>query len=351
MKFLGWMRHKFRENNKAPWKDVITGNNCFRLSTHSSLADTASYAESGYNTEFMRQLNKFQESSFPESSDNTEENLEDEMISQLFHGFLAIGTLGGEPAVDEPGTPTFGMSLENPIEEKAEVTQNDLNFISDELEKFFEAEAEGHDQPSARNSNANTIASTIKPLEGENAKEDIKTTIFPLQGYLFGSSIELPKTKIGATKEKASLGELFQRTNIQENSEFKCENKLMQTNPAHRSAKNPMKKLLKTIHSSSRFSTGGKTDSPSTKKKFQKIIQIFHRKVHPENSITEREINGKMKTAESTEPDYLGLISEKGNSSNVMSKRQIQCEIKGSDSARNGEHWIKTDAEYFVLEL
>lgn len=204
---------------------------------------------------------------------NTEENFKDERNSDFFDGFLAIGTLGGETLLDEPGTPTFGMSFEDPALDDADVTENDLKLISNELEKFLEAEAkEEHHQPSGRNSDTNTIASTIEAIEGLDAEEDNQPMKFPLQEYLFGSLNDFPETMIAGRKERASLGELFQITEVQDkHSENKYGKKKKQTSSAHKSAKHLVKKVLKKIHPSSRSSDSGKTEVDSPKKKFQKV--------------------------------------------------------------------------------
>lgn len=139
------------------------------------------------------------------------------------------------------------MSSGDPPTDNAEVTENDLKLISNELEKFLEAEAkEGHDQPSGRNSDANTIASTIAAAEGVDVEEDNQPMKFPLQEYFFRSQIELSETKVAGKKGRASLGE--------------------------KSAKNLVKKVLKKLHLSSRSPDGGKTEVASTKKKLQKVI-------------------------------------------------------------------------------
>ncbi|XP_010453523.1 PREDICTED: protein LAZY 1 isoform X2 [Camelina sativa] len=357
MKFWGWMHHKFRENSKEPLKDSTTGNSYSILSSHPSLDSQDVYpaacAGSRYNTGFRKQVNLFQESSFAGPMENIEEHLKDERNSDFFDGFLAIGTLGGETLHDEPATPTFGMSFEDPALDNADVTENDLKLISNELEKFLEAEAkEGHHQPSGRNSDTNTIASTIEAIEGLDAEEDNQPMKFPLQEYLFGSLNEFPETKIAGKKERASLGELFQITEGQDkHSENTYGKKKKQTSSAHKSAKHLVKKVLKKIHPSSRSSVSGKTEVDSPKKKFQKMVQVFHKKVHPEDSIMESETYSSMENPKNSKGNSIDLTFEKVNPCHEASKRCIQYEVRSSRSAKNGEHWIKTDEDYFVLEL
>ncbi|KAG7602195.1 hypothetical protein ISN45_At05g012880 [Arabidopsis thaliana x Arabidopsis arenosa] len=323
------MHHKFRENSKEPLKDASTGNSYSILSAHPSLDSQEVYptacAGSRYNTGFRKQVNLFQESSFAGPKQYTEEDFKDERNSDFFDGFLAIGTLGGETLLDEqPATPTFGMSFEDPAIDDADVTENDLKLISNELDKFLEAEAkEGHHQPSGRNSDTNTIASTIEAIEG-----------------------------IAGKKDRASLGELFQITEVQDKqSENIYGKKKKQPNSAHKSAKHLVKKVLKKIHPSSRGSVSGKPEVDSTKKKFQKMVQVFHRKVHPEESIMETKIYSSVANPKSSKANSIDLTFEKVNHCHEASKRCIQYELRSSRSAKNGEHWIKTDEDYFVLEL
>ncbi|KFK25639.1 hypothetical protein AALP_AA8G140900 [Arabis alpina] len=356
MKFWGWMHHKFRENSKEPLKEATPGNSYFILSPHQSLDNQDMYptacAVPRYSTGVRNQQNLFQDRSFAGPMENAEENFKDHRNSDFFHGFLAIGTLGGETFLDEPATPTFGISSGDPETDYADMTENDLKLISNELEKFLEAEAkEGHNQTSGRNSDTNTIASTIEAIEGLDAEEDSQPMKFPLQEYLFGSLIEFPETKIAGKKERASLGELFQTPEMQDtHSETTYGKKKNQTSSTHKSAKHLVKKVLKKLHPSSRSSASGKPEMASTKKKFQKMVQVFNRKVHPEDSMMESKYSS-MENSKYSDASSIGLMSEKVNPCNETSKRWIQYELRSSRSASNGGHWIKTDEDYFVLEL
>ncbi|CAH8328084.1 unnamed protein product [Eruca vesicaria subsp. sativa] len=355
MKFWGWMHHKLRDNSKELLKDATTGNSHFPLSAHPSLDSQDVYggASAGprYSTGISKQFNLFQESSFAVPRESTE--TKETRNSDYFHGFLAIGTLGGETFLDEPGTPTFGMSSGDQATDNAEVTENDLKLISNELEKFLEAEAkEGHDQPSGRNSDTNTIASTIEAAEGEDAVEDNQPMKFPLQDYLFGSQIELSETKVAGKKERASLGELFQATEMQDkHSENKYEEKKKQTSSTHKSAKRFVKKILKKLHPSSNSPDTGKTEVLSTKKKFQKMAQVFHRKVYPEDSRMETKVYSSMTERKNSKANSTGIMYKKVSPCHKTSKRWVQYELKNSHSSGNGEHWIRTDEDYLVLEL
>lgn len=195
-------------------------------------------------------------------------------VSELFHGFLTIGTLGSDdPTITLPSTPTFSISVENITEKETEVTENDLKLINDELEKVLGAE-DGCNDSSGRNSlvstgrssHCSTITLSGKPFEGTEPSWNEATTC-PLQGYLFGSAIELPDTTVVKKEHRTSLGELFQRTKIEEeNSASKWEKgEKAADKETDRSAKHLMKKILKKklVHASSRTSTtltGGNVD-------------------------------------------------------------------------------------------
>ncbi|XP_039035542.1 protein LAZY 1-like isoform X2 [Hibiscus syriacus] len=339
MKLLGWMLHKLRPTNIEPFKDFTIGNYCACLSENSF-------------TEF--------------EAKGVEDDIGDEtsaVISRLFHGFLTIGTLGSEPIMSEPITPTFATPLENISEEKTEVTENHLKLINDELEKFLEAQAEEHgsNESSRRNSQVSTITLSGKPVQGTNSQDHGKTITCPLQGYLFGSSIDLAETRFEVKKEKASLAELFHRTKIEEESPTeKCANEEMKNKQNNKPVKHLIKKVLKKIHASSvsSISSAKESNSAATNKKLQKVIKLFHRKVHPESSIADREskmLHGK-KTNNAPYSDNKWFPRGLSSTARPQDYKTIselpKYELAGLHAATaNGEHWIKTDADYLVLEL
>ncbi|XP_028060034.1 protein LAZY 1-like isoform X3 [Camellia sinensis] len=315
-KLLGWMHRKFRANE--PLKDFSVGNSCTCLSGKPSLDDQQYYPKSNFGTKSLGKAqrdNHLQKSLFSLEAARVEaDDFEEESsvaISKLFHGFLTIGTLGSDPVITDPSTPTFATSVENITEKETEVTENELKLINDELEKVIGAEGDGCNDSSGRNSHVSTgrnsyvstgrsshgstITLSEKPLEGTETNGN-GTTICPLQGYLFGSAIELPETTTVVKQEhRTSLGELFQRTKIaEENYVAKSERGEKRTeNETDKSVIHLMKKMLKKrmVHGSSRScttSTGGNVDSASSETKLHKILHMFHRKVHPESSTAVR---------------------------------------------------------------
>ncbi|KDP26836.1 hypothetical protein JCGZ_17994 [Jatropha curcas] len=390
MKLLGWMHRKFRQNSSEQLKDFAIGHACNCLIGQPSLDDQQYYPKPNYGTRQFKQAQKdhIRKSFAGLEAARTEEEDEDDYeeessaaISELFHGFLAIGTLGSDPVNTDPSTPTFAISVENITEKETEVTENELKLINDELEKVLGAEARedccndssGRSSyvSAGRSSHGSTITLSGKPMEGQDTNAN-GTAICPLQGYLFGSAIELSETTTMAKKEhRTSLGELFQRTKMaEENSGSKCErDEKRMEKEADKSSVPLMKKMLKKkmLHASSRSSAagGGTVDSASTETKLQKILHMFHRKVHPESSTAPRKADKPPKNENKKNgnngghmvPDEeITIIPPK-----ALSKRSIrryksqsnppQFTLSSSDSSGSREYWIKTDADYLVLEL
>ncbi|KAM6573145.1 hypothetical protein CsatA_017225 [Cannabis sativa] len=407
MKVLDWVHQKFRHNSIKPFKELTIGNPCIRLSAQTSLDDQDSYTKQNFGSKdgfaSLKRPKQEEESYFSQYKASTEEETST-TISELFHGFLSIGTLGSEANINEPETPTFATpALENiadtptfatPLENIAEgrvlkVTENDLKIINYELEKFLEAESkeEVFDESSARMSSVSTITLGGKQLEGVEDEDYWKTMVCPLQGYLFGSSIELPETREELKKEKASLAELFHRTKITENCTEKYVSEEIPDKHKHKSAAHFMKKMIKKLHLSSKISLhsacgdlpdsvsakkeiGNATDSVSSKKKLHKVMRMFHRKIHPENSADAREFIRSKCNPKITpnEGGYThGNLVQKGGDNRGYrrgppSMRETQSRMNKLNSSQQsslscnnvrgkGEHWINIDDDYLVLEL
>lgn len=274
----------------------VSGHSCNCLSGQSALDDQQNYQKPNHGTKHFRQAQRDQNlrKSFAgleaaKVGDDDYEEESSDAISDLFHGFLAIGTLGSEQVVTDPSTPTFAISVENITEKEDEVTENELKLINDELEKVLGAETKDDacNDSSGRNSHVSTgrsshgsiITLSGKPMEVSESNGNGSTAICPLQGYLFGSAIELSETTTVAKKEhRTSLGELFQRSKLaEENSAPKCERDDKRAErEADKSAMNLMKKKLKKrmLLASSRNSTSlsaAPVDSASAETKLHKV--------------------------------------------------------------------------------
>ncbi|KAM5582041.1 protein LAZY 1 [Rosa sericea] len=386
MKLLQWVHQKFQHSSIEPLKDLSIGNPCICLSAQPSDDDQDAYTKPTiryrYGSTFLKPPRKDQKKSFSESEDRREEETS-VIVSELFHGFLTIGTLGSETSANEPATPTFATPLENLTEKKTEVTENDLKLINYELERFLEAETR-EDPSSARGSHVSSI--TISGMQMEDSEDEeycAATMVCPLQGYLLGSSVELPEMRTEAKKEKASLQELFDRTKVTEKFERSEEKDPKQK---RKSAMGSMKNIIKKLYASSKSSTstsghpndpvsimkklGEASDSVSTKKKPHKVLRMFQRRIHPEGSIAEKEFIKSKKYKDKSNSSNIGgcnrnLIlmgaenrrlphESKFKEGTKQCKKYMdwpQYRLNGSDLRRNEEHWIKTDADYLVLEL
>lgn len=370
MKLLGWMHNKFWQSGIESVKDFTIANPCMCLSLQTPVDDEDIYMKPGFSCRTVQPHRQdYGQSSFGVSANNVLEKCgELSNSSDIFHGFLTIGTLGSEPA-----TPTFSLAFENMIELPDEVTEDDLKLINYELEKFLEAETKEDccDQSPGRTSHASIITLAGKHTEVTEDENDGKTLTCPLQGYLFGSTIELPDKMIDMRKEKLSSPELFQGTiTANESSKLSIETKEVLVKHSNKSALSFVKKMLKKLRTSSHGSSTYESGDPySTKKKLQKVLRRFHRKIHPETSTVTDECQKSQKYI------FKNASFDNFNNGRVMNGAEDQityCQefipkeemcywktnlglplygVETNVSSANRGHWIKTDAEYLVLEL
>ncbi|KAL2559961.1 hypothetical protein Fot_04700 [Forsythia ovata] len=389
MKLLGWMHRKFRQNNNETLKEFSIGNSCTCLTGQPSLDDLNCYPKTNYCGKPLSKLerdNHTRNSFSSLGAERVEEDYLEEdssaVLNELFHGFLAIGTLGTEPVIADPATPTFSISVDHIAEKETEVTENELKIINDELEKVLGAEArdESCNVSSGRNSHVSagrsshcsTITLGGKPIEGAESNGN-GTIIGPLQSYLFGSAIGFPEPVPQAKKEhRMSLGELFQKTKLEENSGTKCDRgEKRAEKETDKSAVYLMKKMLKKkmLHASSRSPTTGSEgtiDSASAETRLHKILQKFHRKVHPESSTVAQKSRKLTNNEMKTNITYVGARNSGGLLSTfeditiypeqTVSKESIgsfksQCNpyqftLSSGDLSGSRECWVKTDADY-----
>ncbi|XP_024994957.1 protein LAZY 1-like [Cynara cardunculus var. scolymus] len=369
MKLLDWMNRKFR--NGEPLKEFSTGNPCTCLMGQPSLDDFEYYPKSNYYAKpssKARETNHRKSFACLEAVRGDDESMEDASaaLSVLFHGFLAIGTLGTDPVTSDPATPTFSTSVEYIMEKETEATENELQFINDELEKVLGGEGREDDSSGrnshvsiGRSSHGSTITLSGKPLEA--ADNENGAVACPLQGYLFGSAIELTETTTGKKEHRTSLGELFQKTKLaEENTGPKCNRvEKQKEKETDKSAVHLMKKILK-----GRKASGGTIDTASADKK-HKILQMFQRKVHPERTKSQNQSkyaangtyvneDGYKKRNQMLSGEDITTFSESEiskKSANNTRSNMPQATCGASDSNGNRECWIKSDAEYLVLEL
>ncbi|OWM71417.1 hypothetical protein CDL15_Pgr005604 [Punica granatum] len=263
------MHRKLRDNTIEPLKDLSIGSYCTCLSAQQLQEEQDSHIKPDLGSRYGSRHAKQEYYETPLDAQETSAEIPD-----LFHGFLAIGTLGSSeaPTITDPPTPTFPVSLDD-ITEKInnEVTADDLKLINEELEKFIEAESE---EEAYNGTSRNSYVSVITLIE---------TPACPLQGYLFGSTVELPEMRaVDKRNKKVSLGQLFEETKQEDWVHMeKPETGNMQGKAVGKSSKGLVKKVLKKLSASSSRSSddgsfGGDGDNPAiAKKRFQKVGNLL----------------------------------------------------------------------------
>ncbi|KAF5204300.1 Lazy-like protein [Thalictrum thalictroides] len=353
MKLLGWMHRKLKQSStgEVPFKELGIG--------QPSLDDQEYYQKYYYGPRPSKSQkeNLLRKSSFNGRSGESEEyyleeEYSDDVESDYFNGLLTIGTLGSDTIMMEPGTPTFPFTGETVTDN---VTENDLRLINEELEKVLAADVKDDKwtDSSGRTSHVSTI--TLSATDGIG---NVTAAVCPLQGYLFGA----PEHTVVKKENRTSLGELLQKTKLGEEIGEKEEKRGEKEGENHKSAK---KKLIRKI-------LGSSADSVSAEKKLTKILQMFHKKVHPEGVVTTKKSSKLNKTDSRNNiqhggggyasGDYMLPDEDITTSHKVSVSKDFLPRFKSnsnpphyaidrSDSNVNREYWIKTDADYLVLEL
>ncbi|KAK4426041.1 protein LAZY 1 [Sesamum alatum] len=342
MKLLGWMHRKLKHNTTDhPIKtSTLAGNLSACVSVETQSDEQNYYTEPTYKTFSHPNIKRKRCSNIFEAS-----FLQEEESFEPFE-FLSIGTFGMEMELlnTDPPTPTLPT---------IEITENDLNLINYELEKFLEAEetAEVENDTSGRSSQASIITlSYIKPIEAAGTQGHVHMVACPLQSYLFAASVEVANNtdKEVAKKERTSLEDLFKRNNIVHDDPpvTKCEgpqHKARTRNVAHF-----MKKVVNKFHSSSTNDTA--SGNKAIKEKLSKsLVKMFHKKVYPEE-MSEKQF---IKLAKGKKKNNGSNKTEESGSKKSKKKKTKLCwnGICRGASPVDGGHWIKTDSDYLVLEL
>ncbi|GAA0156176.1 hypothetical protein LIER_13729 [Lithospermum erythrorhizon] len=331
-KVLGWLHNKFKHNGTASLKTSTESRSCFAcLRKHEVELEN-------FPTEIKLE--------------NEEDIKNDGLVSELFLGFLAIGTLGGELLNTETPTPTIPSIFEDTTNEEQKITENELKLISSKLEALFDGEQEETaNKTSARSSHASVITLSNYQTEDTNTEDQRHIPTCALLKYLFGSSLELKEAEMPIKKKNNSLGDLFKRNKGHSHREEIQE-------PSKKQAKKRdttvfLKKMLKKIHSVSvttKTPPGDASHGSLPIRKLPKVFKLVPRKVHPEGSMARKGLTkscNKRFEESFCKSDYQSANQEMViNSTEIFSRR-----VKIDPPTANREHWIKTDTEFLVLEL
>lgn len=383
MQLLSWMHRKLQKDATSSLQTLAVGSSCTCLLLKPSANNQGDYTTPG-NDSIQRWQPKQQcQHRLKELNVENTEVFNEKQSTEIFPGFLTIGTLSVEPISEAP-TPTFDLPHQVTNESGMAEMTYDLKLINEALEKFLkvEAEKEGNTESSRKNSDASTITLSQEVPEDVTDHNSVKKQVYPLQGYLLGSSNDHLETKPKGKKEKASFYKLFKKSTILDRSSIKeTEGTHNQAPKEIKSSDHLMNKILQPTQTSPNISkslTDHAAESYPTMRKLNKINQLFHKKVHPEISkavtaakepMFSKNKNNTLKSSASYVDTELG--SERGKIScwGTLKKGKKHCSktdmilpqdaitkkykdpLEDTSGGAGREHWINTDEEYFVLEL
>uniref|UniRef100_A0A803KWL4 Protein LAZY 1-like n=1 Tax=Chenopodium quinoa TaxID=63459 RepID=A0A803KWL4_CHEQI len=347
MKLLSWMHRKFQKDATSSLQTLVVGSTCTCLLLKPSANNHGEY-KTPSNDSIQRWQSRQQcQHHLKEINDENTEEFSENQSPDIFPGFLTIGTLSVE-SISEAPTPTFDLPHQVANESGMAEMRYDLKLINEELEKFLkvEAEKEGNTDLSRKNSEASTITLSAEVKEDENDHNSVKMS----------SIKEADKSQKQAAKGIKSSDNLI--------------NKILHT--------------AQISHKISNFFSGHAAESFPTTRKLNKINQLFHKKVHPENSKAAYAVKDpkvskykyKHKTPNSSNirvDSELGSERSKIRCWGTLKRGKRHCSktdmklprdaitgkyldlpqryTNGESGDADKEHWINTDEEYFVLEL
>ncbi|OEL31219.1 hypothetical protein BAE44_0007759 [Dichanthelium oligosanthes] len=303
-------------------------------------------------------------------SDDNDENVDEEEDVDVDGAVTPTFTYPPPPT--EAAVVEKAVAAVEAIAEKDDdtTTEDDLMVVSAELEKVL----------GGRNSGTASdlvVSARVSFAMGVDC---------PLQGFLFGSPVSDAESRLEQPRDsnggrRTSLGELFMRTRFAdekvalvaveegEDGGDGAAGGEREDGKAGKGGGGGGYKTTKKRKVKAGKLAGGEGAPASaavTKSKFQKILQIFHRKVYPESTALARSLTKKSRKrgssgADEPEPASPKLRCRKeqrapgfGCCANRASFGGAASPIDDDDDELNGSksgHWIKTDAEYLVLEL
>ncbi|KAJ0230537.1 hypothetical protein HA466_0306450 [Hirschfeldia incana] len=229
----------------------------------------------------------------------------------VFSGFLTIGTLGREPE-----TPRFTSVAE----EDVTGAQRDIaKLLTKKLDKLLEEYPED---------------SSSKQFERSNAAGDRESDdVCPSQGGY--DCIEFTERSKEEKKREGLLTSLFKR---RKTLEGEC------NSTEKHGTGDLMKRVIDKLHrSSSKTIKEDNDDYMHKKKDIRKNVQIFRSKVHPVLCAPVRD--------DDKETDDSRSCTNRSNLKDPPLNGGFLVSSSISEANRKREKWIKTDAEYLVLEF
>ncbi|TVU25389.1 hypothetical protein EJB05_27884 [Eragrostis curvula] len=388
MKLLGWMHRKLRQNNNDVFKEFsnVAGGTCncitglaspdpvtFLTSANEYFADDASPPDAStglftFGGSGLLTIGTLGIAAVAATGDDEDEYDCDAVNVDADYNNDATGD--EEDEVDDgAATPTFTYPPPPPppqpeaaAVEKAVVaveaiaekdddttTEDDLMVVSAELEKVL----------GGRNSGAagDLVAS---------ARASFATGVdCPLQGFLFGSPVSDAESRqerrdsVGGGR-RTSLGELFMRTRfadekvalvaVEEGEDGKA------GGDREEAGYGGGGKMMKRKVKDEKLAGGDGAPASASKSKFQKILQIFHRKVYPESTALSRSLTKKSHKRWSTDGELtaspklqcrkeprlpgFGCCANRASFGGGASP-----DVDGEHNASKSGHWIRTDAD------
>ncbi|PKA57834.1 hypothetical protein AXF42_Ash015212 [Apostasia shenzhenica] len=328
MKLLSWMQRKFWQNSGDPTNNFGKEPTCNCLSVGPPPGDRRHHLTPAVPAP---------EKGLPRMSGTM-----DHQPSVLFDGLLSIGTFGSpifEVMIEEAKSAAAEKAAEKKVEE---ATGRDLLVMTAELQKVVAAEAEKGTEESR------------------------------LQGFLFGSPVSTGETAPAVdlrSEHRASLGELFMRSRAAEevNGGVKGQDSVREDGGGGRAAAGAKVMGAKRVLKSRRLASagaGGKCSASETN--LQKILRLFHRKIHPEqnNISSKKQYKKPIKIVTSGKFYTSGSSSNRSNSKRaaattnrkdlgetregVSALSRHSTALGRSSSDGKQEQWIKSDEDYRV---
>ncbi|KAL4192420.1 hypothetical protein AMTRI_Chr06g171940 [Amborella trichopoda] len=370
MRILDWMHRKLRQNNTDIVKDFAIGASCNCFSGRPSFDGKPEFSFGPISQKDRLYRKSFAGLESIEDEDPIE--IEDDVFANLNERLLAIGTLGLDPVAPDESQLEAHFDIQDLPEKESELTPTHIKLINEELEKVLnhhaKEEAQGHAPAPAPPQAQGQVLINHHP--NNNAKDSGVENqgqygnVCPLQGYLFGSPVNIGAVRV--KEQRTSLGELFMRSKAEdvmrekEEREEKKEGNSNDNNNTKVGA-HLVRKILgrKSAHRNTSSNANADSSIDPAANKLHKLLHIFHRKIHPESSdAAKNETKAHLKGYKGggaydgdvdEGKDLMGRERESARTRRYKAHRETP--FSGINSNGNTGYWIKTDANYLVLEL